>query len=181
MRNTIILVSSAIALSACKPAATDDYVDRAQRVEAGEFASAPIESPDTEGAVWVDSDRPDRLIYGKPGATPLFALACETVEGQRMVHLTRFAIADPQATALIALVGNGHAAHLPIKAEWNERVWLWEGYYFAQSPALEVLTGPRRVEATLPGAGSVILNASQRPAELIEACRQSPADTAGPK
>ena len=34
-----------------------------------------------------------------------------------------------------------------------------------------MLTGNREVEATVPGAGSVILNPSALPGELVERCR----------
>ena len=36
---------------------------------------------------------------------------------------------------------------------------------------MDVLTGTRQVEATVPGAGSVILNSSPLPGELVETCR----------
>ena len=39
-------------------------------------------------------------------------------------------------------------------------------------PGLDALTGGRSVEATVPGAGSVILNASPLPGELIDRCRE---------
>ncbi|MXP46074.1 hypothetical protein GRI43_01540 [Altererythrobacter luteolus] len=161
-----------VLLAACKPPATDDYVERVEIGASQDMPSAPLESPDTEGALWADSDRPLRLVYGKPGETPLLALACERSDNSSStVRLTRFAPADPQAQALIALIGNGHMTRLPIDAKWNGRFWLWEMELAADDPALEVLTGPRRVELTIPGAGSVALNPSQRPGQLIERCR----------
>jgi hypothetical protein len=168
----IFAVAMLLVITACKPPATDDYVERVPLAEAQEGASVPIDSPDTANAVWVESDRSGRIIYGEPGSTPLMALACQEVDGARTIHITRFASADPQATALIALIGNGHMSRLPIGAAWNGRVWLWEGYYPASNLDLNVLAGPRRVEATIPGAGSIILNPSQRPAQLIAACRR---------
>ncbi len=167
-------------MTACKPPATDDYVERVALAEVDGHASTPIASPDTEDAVWVESDRAGRILYGVPGGTPLMALACDEQNGTRFVHVTRFAAADPEAKALIALIGNGHTARLPIDATWNGRVWLWEGNYPASSLDLNVFTGPRRVEATVPGAGSVILNPSPRPAQLVEACRRESAETAPP-
>ena len=163
-----------LCVTACKPPATSDTASRGDSTETREFASAPIDSPVTENSVWVEADRAGRLLFGEPGKTPLMALACEEQDGKRMIHITRFAAADPEAKAIIALIGNGHMARLPIDAKWNGRVWLWEGIYTASSLDLSVFTGPRRVEATVPGSGSVILNASQRPARLIEACRRVP-------
>lgn len=161
-------------LFSCKPPATDGYVERMPLGEARDAPSAPLASPDTEGAIWADSDRPLRLIYGRPGETPLFALACERDGDAARIRITRFVAADPKAKALLALIGNGHMERLPVDATWNGRVWLWEGVLEADHPSLEVLTGPRDVEATIPGAGSVVLNPSQRPMRLIEACRQPP-------
>ncbi|MDN3644833.1 hypothetical protein QWY75_01285 [Pontixanthobacter aestiaquae] len=169
-----------LAITACKPPATDDYVERVTLSEADGLASMPIDSPDTEDAVWVESDRAGRILYGEPGGTPLMALACTEEAGKRFVHITRFAKADPDAQALIALIGNGHTARLPIDAAWNGRVWLWEGNYPASSLDLNVFTGPRRIEATVPGAGSVILNPSPRPAQLVEACRRQVPETPSP-
>lgn len=160
-----------IALGGCKPSATDDYVARVALDEARVYASEPLPSPDTEGALWAESDRPGRILYGKPGETPLMALACEEGGDGARVHITRFAAADPEAKAILALIGNGHVARLHVDATWNGRAWLWEGYVGTDDPGLGALTGRHRVEATVPGAGSVILNPSARPRHLIEVCR----------
>lgn len=156
-----------IALAGCKPPATDDYLERVDLSETGAFASDPQPSPDAEGAVWADSQTERRIIYGKPGEVPLMALACE----DGTISVTRYASADPEAKAMLALIGNGHVARLPVDAQWNGSAWLWRGAYSAQSDKLEVLTGRRQVEATIPGAGSVILNPSGRPARLVAECR----------
>lgn len=163
-----------IAVAACKPPATDDYVERIAINEQASGPSAPIDSPDTEGAVWGESDRAGRIIYGKPGDPPMLALACNIpADGAPTVTLTRFVSADPQAKALVAIIGNGHMARLPIDATWNGRVWLWEGTYPATSSDLGVFTGSRAIEVTIPGAGSVVVNPAQRPARLLEMCRQA--------
>ncbi len=166
-----ILAWAALSLAACKPPASDEYLKRVDLTQAGSFASEPLPSPETEGAIWAESDRTGRILYGIPGSTPLLALACESSGKEPLLQLTRFAPADPRAKALMALVGNGHVARIPVDAAWNGSAWLWQGSREARGDTWEVLTGPRSVEATLPGAGTVTLNPSQRPSQLIAQCR----------
>ncbi len=141
---------------------------------------APIDSPDTKGAVWAASNQTDRLVYGKPGETPLIALQCLREGTQPTIRITRFVATDAEAKAFMALIGNGHTARLPVDARWTGRVWLWEGVYSAENPELDVLSGPRQVEMTIPGAGSVILNSSPHPRQLIEQCRSTEKPPAQP-
>ncbi|RXZ65613.1 hypothetical protein [Pelagerythrobacter rhizovicinus] len=171
MGGRLTIAVALVALAGCKPPASDDYVARVALDEARTYASEPLPSPDTGGALWAESDRPGRILYGKPGEAPLMSLACEDADNGKRIHITRFAAADPKAKAVLALIGNGHVARLYVDATWNGRAWLWEGYAAADDPNLEVLTGPRRIEATVPGAGSVELNPSERPRHLIEMCR----------
>ena len=178
MRITLIL-SAIFAATACKPPATDDYTDRTGISDAGEFASTPIDSPDTANAVWAEGGRAGRIVYGEPGEAPMLALSCEVEGSRHEIQVTRFAKADPDAKALMAMIGNGHTARLPIDAVWNGRVWLWQGGYWPGS--LDVLTGPRRVELTIPGAGSLILNPSPRPAQLIATCRKPESESPAPE
>lgn len=171
MRPGVGICVALAALAGCKPPAADDYVARVTLDKARSYASEPLPSPDTEGALWAESDRPGRILYGKPGEAPLMALACEDGgEAGKRIHITRFAAADPEAKAVLALIGNGHVSRFHVDATWNGRAWLWEGYVAADDPDLEVLTGPRQVEATVPGAGSLDLNSSERPRHLIETC-----------
>ena len=170
MRRALPLVLAGLA--ACHPPAADDYVERVPLDRARGEQRAPIASPQVEGAIWARSGGIDRIVYGKPGQAPLLALECAGEGAQRTLAITRFAEADPQAKALMALVGNGHIARLKIDAAWNGKAWLWQGSYAPGDPRLEVLTGPREVEATIPGAGTLKLNPSPRPPELVERCRR---------
>lgn len=158
-----------LTLAACKPPASDDMADRGAVQDARAMPSAPIASPDVTGAVWAQTATPDKILYGKPGQPALVALACNTAV--KKIELTRYAIADAETSALMPLIGNGHIARLPVEAEWNGTVWLWQGSYAPGLPDLDVLTGPREVELTIPGAGTVLLNPSQRPGLLIDQCR----------
>lgn len=158
-------------LAACNPPAAQDYVARVGMAERA-APSAPIASPDTTGAVWAPSPTNAlRLVYGKPGERVLFALECARRDAGPVLAYTRFASADPHAKAVLALIGNGHVARLKIDAARAGAGWLWRGSEPALSESFEGLTGGRQVEATVPGAGSLILNPSPLPGALILRCR----------
>ena len=160
-----------LALTACSPPAADDYVARIG-VGGRDAPSAPIASPDTRGAVWATSQtNPQRLVYGKPGERVLFALECVDGNAGPALTYTRFTAADAHAKAILALIGNGHVARLKIDATRAGAAWLWQGGEPALSSNFEGLTGGRKVEATVPGAGSLTLNPSPLPGELILRCR----------
>jgi hypothetical protein len=170
-------------LFACKPPPTDAGLDDALPDPEATFASAPQPSPETEGAVWVASARgEDRIIYGVPGGPALMAIACEGTGGNARIVLSRMALADEGASALMALVGNGHLGRLAVDATEEQGRLMWQGTLPADDPALEPLRGPRQVQATVPGAGTVILNPSQRPMQLLSRCLNAapagPADRA---
>jgi hypothetical protein len=161
-----------VALAACRPPASDRYV---QRIELGGDADRPhVEpvSPDVEGAIWASSGGPERIVFGKPGKPPYLALACKGAGPDRMVEITRFARTDPRAKGMMALVGNGHVERLKIDAAWNGRGWLWQGRYLPADTRLDALTGVRKLELTIPGAGTLKLEGDPRPSELIELCRR---------
>ena len=168
-------------LAACKPPASDEYVARTEIAAPRNAPAEPIASPDTEGANWAQSPRTGRLLYGKPGEAPLLSLDCEA---GTLVY-RRYVAADPQAKAVLALIGNGHVARLWIDAAEEGEAWLWRGSLAADDPRLDVLTGRNRVEATVPGAGSVVINASSAPAEFINRCAASlapaPTETTSPE
>lgn len=159
-----------LALAACKPPPTDaDIAGGEPMALAG--PSEPIDSPDTEGAIWVDSSTAGRIIYGIAGEHPLLALACLEDQPEPVIRLTRYAEADEEAKAFVALIGNGHIARIPIDATEVDGTWLWQAEVPAEDPELEVLTGGREVAVTIPGAGRLVVNSSKRPSALIEDCR----------
>lgn len=161
-----------LALAACRPPASDGYV---QRIELGADTDRPhVEavSPDVEGAIWASSGGPQRIVFGKPGKPPYLALACAGSGPNRAVEVTRFAETDPHAKGMMALIGNGHVERLKIDAKWNGRGWLWQGRYRPADTRLDALTGVRKLELTIPGAGTLKLEGNPRPGELIELCRR---------
>lgn len=161
------------ALGGCRPPASDKYVERVDLggSERGpRFLAQPV---DTTGALWAQTaTTPDRIVFGQPGQPPLVALECGGAGVERIVIFTRYAETDPGAKGMLALIGNGHVERLKIDALDNGRGWLWQGRYRPADTRLDVLTGTRQVEATIPGAGSVVLAASPLPRDLIERCRR---------
>lgn len=167
-----------VLLAACQPPAADEYVERTRIDASAEGPSEPIDSPDTENAIWAAAGRGDRLLFGNPGERPLLAFECVEESGVPHVRFTRYAAADPHAKAVLALIGNGHVSRFAIDAVRSGGAWLWQGEVPADSKLLDALTGRRQVEATVPGAGSVILNPSPLPGELVERCRSRAAPPA---
>ena len=167
MSSRAICLVAVLCLAACKPPASDDYSARIPISQETKFASDPLPSPDSEGAVWAASPTvPDRILYGKPGERPLMGLTCDA--GQ--IVFARYAPADPEAKGILALIGNGHVERLFVDATPRGEAWLWQGSLAAGDQRLEVLTGRGRVEATIPGAGTLVLNASAVPAQFVNRC-----------
>ncbi len=161
-----------LVLAACRPPASDRYV---QRIELGRDNDRPhvlAESPQVDGAIWASSGGPERIVFGKPGSPPFLAIACTGTGAGRAIEITRFAQTDPRAQGMMALIGNGHVERLKIDAKWNGRGWLWQGRYRPADTRLDALTGARRLELTIPGAGTLKLEGSPRPGEVIELCRR---------
>ena len=160
-----------LALQACQPPAADNYAERGQPVDNAAQASDPLPSPDTKGAVWAAVSGQEKLLYGRPGMPPLFALACVDDAGSSAIRFTRYSPADEGAKAFMALIGNGHVGRFKVDATPVGEASLWQGETPITDDRLEVLTGRNAVEATIPGAGSIKLNASGLPGQMIEACR----------
>lgn len=177
-----LLLACLTLLAACRPPATDPYVERMALEEVRDGPRVLATSPETEDAVWAESGGPHRIVFGHPGQAPLLAIECAR-QGALLV-ITRFASTDPGAKGMMALVGNGHVERLKIDAldMGGKRGWLWQGRYNPLDPRLDALTGARRLELTIPGAGTLVLSGSSRPAELIDACRRrgAPANVASP-
>lgn len=180
MRSLPALAAFAL-LSACNPPASDDYAARVQVQGERRFASAPLSSPEVEGALWAVSPRTaDRLLYGQPGKPPLMGLTCNA---GRLV-ITRYAPADAEAKAVMALIGNGHVERLFVDAVPSGGGWVWQGAFPATDTRLEVLTGRNRVEVTIPGAGTLVLNPGSLAGPFIARCAvlspPAPVRPAGP-
>jgi hypothetical protein len=159
-------------LAGCRPPASERYVERFALDDASRGPTVLMAAPDVAGAIWAESGGPDRIVFGQPGKAPLLALACAGDGADRVLSVTRFARTDPRAQGMMALVGNGHIERLKIDAANTAHGWIWRGNYRPEDTRLDALTGVRKLELTIPGAGTLVLEGSNRPAELIERCRR---------
>ncbi|MGX7951648.1 hypothetical protein ACWPM1_03695 [Tsuneonella sp. HG249] len=168
---SIAMVAFAL-LAACRPPASDGYVERIALDDAHKGPQVMMTSPDTTDAVWAASAAPGRIVFGQPGSPPLLAIEC--ADGGNMLKVTRYAPTDPGAKGMMALVGNGHVERLKVDALalGENRGSLWQGRFTPQDTRLDALTGGRRFELTIPGAGTLVLHPSPMPGELIERCRR---------
>lgn len=166
----------AFGLSACKPPPTDNNAARAATIFSLRGPSTPMASPDTASGRWSLSEKQQgRIIFGVPGQPALLALEClrdsETAPG--LLRVLRYAPADKDAGALLALIGNGSIGRLEVDATRQGQRQIWQGEAPADHPGWEPLAGPREITATVPGAGLVRLNPSPLPMQLLTDCRNS--------
>ena len=168
-----IAAAPLLALAACKPPPTDADMTRALPEAAPTFASDPLPSPETEGAMWAPSQQnSDRLVYGIPGFAALVTIECiETQSALPQIQITRLSPADEGAGAMLAMVGNGHIGRMPVDAREVSGRLAWQGEALAADTVWEPLAGPRALGVTVPGAGRVEVNPSALPGEFIEECR----------
>lgn len=133
---------------------------------------AEMAPPQSQGGAWVAV--PGGLAFSVTGQTPLLSLLCSRDStGTALVRLVRVTRADEGAQALMALIGNGRIARLPVDARMGGEAGIWEGMMPAADPRLDVLTGSHEIEVTLPGGGTLMLPASGEPGQLLAACRAS--------
>jgi hypothetical protein len=176
--------AATLALSACKPPPSDAVAARAMLSPSAAGPSQPLASPDTTGAIWAQSKRPMRLVYGVPGQPVLVSLEClDPATPAARLRIARHAPADQGAGALLALIGNRMVARIAVDATEQGGGLIWQGEAAAALPSWDALADPVDATITVPGAGLVRLNPSPLPVELVTACRgpQQPAPPANPE
>lgn len=169
-----LLALLAAGLAACKPPPTDSDMARATTIVSLDAPSAPHDSPDTKGAVWsISTKQQNRIVYGIPGQPALLTLECLPGAGSApaFIRIARYAPADRDAGALLALIGNGAIGRLAVDATRQGQRQIWQGEAPADDIGWEPLDGPREITATVPGAGLVRLNPSPLPMAFLEQCR----------
>lgn len=148
------------------------------RVELAESGDAPVQvmrqSPDTLGAAWRVAENGRAIEFAKPGETALLTLACllgDNAPPQMLI--VRHAPALPRQTALFPVIGNGMRSRFMVDARLTDGEWRWEGVLAASDPMWDVFTGPRELQATLPGGGMLKIEGSRIPGEFVTWCREN--------
>lgn len=165
-------LATCLLLAACGDGA--DAPVQAQRIsleEARAKVAEPLLSPDTEGASWTVTANAQAIEFGQLGAEPFLTLACDVREAPATLTIIRHVPARPGQKALFPVIGNGMISRFKIDAALRTGEWHWEGTVPASDPQLDVFTGPRELQATLPGGGSLMIAGSRIPGEFINWCR----------
>ncbi|HTN13725.1 MAG TPA: hypothetical protein VL094_02845 [Sphingomonadaceae bacterium] len=149
-----------------------------QRIELDEAQSAAAlalnPSPDSTGAAWRIAPDGTGIDFGQEKQQPFLTLRCALAKDTApRLAVIRHAQSQPEAKALFAVLGNGVTARLKLDATLSKTAgWRWEGLYPADAPELDVFTGLRDIEATLPGAGTLKIPGSPLPREFLGWCRR---------
>lgn len=146
----------------------------AQRISLDQVPSRgeqPLPSPDTDGASWTVSPTGQSIDFGKPGGKPFVSLACSVKAGQPRITVIRHVPGRPGEKALFPVIGNRIISRFEVDAALADNEWRWQGNLPADDPLLEVFEGPGRLEATLPGGGTVKIAGSGVPGQFLTWCR----------
>lgn len=168
----LALAALAPALASCSDA--PDAPQRAQRIsleDARQVPARPLLSPDTTQAVWSVTPNGQAINFGTPGEPPMLTLACSLRKVPAELLIIRHVRARPGLKALLPVLGNGTISRFKVDAALHEGEWRWEGALPASDPSLDVFTGPRELEVTLPGGGSLLIAGSRIPGEFVNWCR----------
>lgn len=162
-----------LALAACGDEPDDAPVaERIAFAEVQRIASDPAPSPDTTDAVWTVTKDGQAIDFGLPDGEPLLSLGCSLRDDPPQIAIIRHVATRPGQQALFPVIGNGMISRFPLDAALENGEWRWQGALPASDPQLDVFTGTREVEATLPGGGTVLISGSSVPGEFIRWCRQ---------
>ena len=167
----LLTLASLLLLAACKG---EDEPVQAQRFSldaARHVPVTPLSSPDTAGAAWSVTDSAQAINFARAGAKPLLTLACDLRKTPAQLRIVRHVVARPGEKALLPVIGNGTISRFKVDATLADGEWRWEGALPASDPSLDVFTGPRELEATLPGGGSLLIAGSRIPGEFVNWCR----------
>jgi hypothetical protein len=165
-------LSLSLATAACDGSADEPV--QGQRIaleDARAKVRAPLASPDTENAAWTVAANGQAVQFGNPGVPPFLTLSCRIKDNPPRIRIIRHAQARPGEKALFPVLGNGTIARFKVDATLADDEWRWEGAVPADDPLLEVFTGGRDIEATMPGAGTLAIGGSRIPGEFIGWCR----------
>ena len=167
----LLTLASLLLLAACKGEQEPVQAQRFSLDAARHVPEAPIASPDTKDAAWSVTRDAQAIDFARPGAAPLLSLACDLRKTPAQLRIVRHVVARPGEKALLPVIGNGTISRFKVDATLAAGEWRWEGALPANDPSLDVFTGPRELEATLPGGGTLLIPGSRIPGEFINWCR----------
>ena len=167
-----LIVATLLSLVACDRAEEPVDPQRISLDAARGEAREPLPSPDTDDARWTIAPDGQAVAFGNAGERPFLSLACRVKDDPPTIRVIRHAEARPGEKALFPVIGNGTISRFKADAALEDDEWRWQAVVPADDALLEVFTGAREIEATLPGAGSLIISGSRVPGEFIAWCRR---------
>ena len=167
-----LIVATLLPLVACDRAEEPVDPQRISLDAARGEAREPLASPDTDDARWTVARDGQAVAFGNAGERPFLSLACRVKDDPPTIRVIRHAEARPGEKALFPVIGNGTISRFKADAALEDAEWRWQAVVPADDALLEVFTGAREIEATLPGAGSLIISGSRGPGEFIAWCRR---------
>ena len=167
-----LIVATLLSLVACDRAEEPVDPQRISLDAARGEAREPLASPDTDDARWTVAPDGQAVAFGNAGERPFLSLACRVKDDPPTIRVIRHAEARPGEKALFPVIGNCTISRFKADAALEDDEWRWQAIVPAEDPLLEVFTGAREIEATLPGAGSLIISGSRVPGEFIAWCRR---------
>jgi len=173
MRRALVLILLLPTLAACER--VPDAPSQGQRISleaARRVPAKPLLSPDTRAASWSVSADGQAIAFATQGQPPFLTLACRLREQPAQVEIIRHVPGRPGEQALFPVLGNGMISRFKLDTALAQGEWRWQGSLPASDPQLDVFTGPRDLEATLPGGGSLLIAGSRIPGEFVRWCRQ---------
>ena len=175
-RNRVAKLTLALAvvasISACERGPEQPVAQhRISLDQATRMPAEPQPSPETDDARWTVAGNGQAVDFGRPGETPMLTLACDLRKTPAELRIVRHVTARPGQKALFPVIGNGTISRFMADATLAEGEWRWQAALPATDPMLDVFTGPREIEATLPGGGSLMIEGSRIPGEFVTWCR----------
>jgi len=174
------LILATLVLAACSQSQSREVVDTSPASGGYPARLAMADAPlpqeaaplQPQGGEWAAQGH--AANFAVPGQSSLFTVTCShDAAGAASVEIFRQTRAEEGAKAMLALIGNGRIARLPLDATMAGEAGQWRGAIPAADPRLDVLKGGNRIEATLPGGGTLLLPASREPGRVLEECRAS--------
>ncbi|MXO59422.1 hypothetical protein GRI89_07695 [Altererythrobacter salegens] len=172
MRCSLVPIVLILALAACDRPEAPVGGQRISLDDARGTVEEPLASPDTKDAKWTVAKNGQSIDFGIEGGKPFMSLSCKLKDAPPTIHIIRHVTTRPGEKALFPVIGNGMISRFKVDATLADGEWRWEGAVPAEDGSLEVFTGRRELEATLPGAGSLMIEGSAIPGEFIDWCRK---------